>query len=358
MRSKRRRSFRGDVSIELHIFAPDTSDPPSAPKSVKRYLDALIGIVYADDSQVGHLFVRRFAPDHPYVRRAAANGMRVTRELRDAPSVYMTVTPLRLYVADYDRAFAMRDQLSSGIAQWDLESDAAAFFEQSFDNSDDDQLEELLGERRDDAYGRGLYDSRNPELAATMRGFREQRIAELQSKLVLDQRPDRYDRPGPDLAARDAQLVAELGPLHTEDWRRLELPGTTWLPLPPVRRRDPGEPKWEDIVREHMRRHRSKWAILPAAFERPLALDIAIYRADTNARDIDNVAHTILATFEDLYCREQRGTVVAYRAYRCASSEAGIRVHLMPNERLEQLDTAISTARDLVLRTGPQDRDW
>ena len=44
MRAQRRRRLRGDVSVELDIFASDEPEPPSAPKSVKRYLDALSGL--------------------------------------------------------------------------------------------------------------------------------------------------------------------------------------------------------------------------------------------------------------------------------------------------------------------------
>lgn len=72
MRAQRRRRFRGDVSVELDIFASDEPEPPSAPKSVKRYLDALSGIVYADDRQVAHLSVIRFTGDHPILRRPHA----------------------------------------------------------------------------------------------------------------------------------------------------------------------------------------------------------------------------------------------------------------------------------------------
>ena len=110
MEKNRRRAFRGVVSVELDIHIPGGSEAPSAPKSVKRYLDALAGIAYADDRQLGHLVVRRFAPDHPWAR----GQVRAAHEPGEAASVHMLITPLRLYVADYDRVFAHRAELMHG----------------------------------------------------------------------------------------------------------------------------------------------------------------------------------------------------------------------------------------------------
>lgn len=105
MRKQRRRAFRGDVSVELSISALGISAPPAAPKSVKRYLDAMSGLVYRDDRQVAHLSVQRLAEDDPRWRESS-------RESRErSPSVMISVVPLRLYVADYDRAFRLHDEI-------------------------------------------------------------------------------------------------------------------------------------------------------------------------------------------------------------------------------------------------------
>jgi Holliday junction resolvase RusA-like endonuclease len=352
MRSACRRALRGEVSVELQIFAPDGVDAPSAPRSVKRYLDALQGIVYANDRQVGHLCVRRFASDHPYMRdRADRVGNQ--QDPVGAHTVFVTVLPLRLYVADYDRVFGSGYGLMQDDS--DVDPDAMAFFEDGWEHRDGDELDDLYDERREDIQGTGLYSLSEPTMAETMRAIRERRIRELQGRFLLHQRPDRYDRPGRDLAARDEELIASFGMAAIAAPDKYELPGTIWLPPLFTRPRLPTEASWKDSVRAKFEGHRAHWAQLPSAFEQPVALDIAIHGAASTTHDIDNVAHSILAAFEDQYCGDNRGTVVAYRVYRQASGHSGVRVHLMTGQKLTQLDDAIAEARRLVLSRGPDD---
>ncbi len=343
MQKQRRRAFRGEVSVEMHIHIAGGGEPPSAPKSVKRYLDALTGIAYADDRQLGHLLVRRFAPDRH----------RASHKPDRSASVQIVITPLRLYVADYDRVFARRDDLTR---DGDVDHEAVAFFEDddphNFEHGD---LDDLLEERREDTRHEGVYSLDHPELASTMRTLRERRISALESKRILRARPDRDDRPGPDLAARDNELFEAAGMPALEPWTRYELPGTMWLPPLLLHSRQPGELSWRERAREQLEAHRARWRILPDAFDQPLALDIAIHGAQATTHDIDNVAHTVLQAFEELYCADRRGTVVAYRVYRQASAEVGVRVHLMTDRRLWQLDAAIDEARHAALREGPRD---
>jgi len=343
MQKQRRRAFRGEVSVEMHIHIAGGGEPPSAPKSVKRYLDALTGIAYADDRQLGHLLVRRFAPDRH----------RASHKPDRSASVQIVITPLRLYIADYDRVFARRDGLKR---DGDVDHEVVAFFEDDDpQNFGDDELDDLLEERREDTRHEGVYSLDHPELASTMRTLRERRIGALESKLILRARPDRDDRPGPDLAARDNELFEAAGMPALEPWTRYELPGTMWLPPLLLHSRQPGELSWRERAREQLEAHRARWRILPDAFDQPLALDIAIHGAQATTHDIDNVAHTVLQAFEELYCADRRGTVVAYRVYRQASAEAGVRVHLMTDRRLWQLDAAIDEARHAALREGPRD---
>jgi hypothetical protein len=104
--------------------------------------------------------------------------------------------------------------------------------------------------------------------------------------------------------------------------------------------------------------HREEWGpILPDFFDQPIALDIAIFAADTSTHDIDNVAHVILQNFEELYCQNRRGTVTTYRVYRGTGEQSGIRVQLMTDERLRQLEFAIDEARSDVVEAGPSG-DW
>jgi hypothetical protein len=97
--------------------------------------------------------------------------------------------------------------------------------------------------------------------------------------------------------------------------------------------------------------------VLPGAFDEPLSLDIAAHGSAEGQRDVDNVAHPILALFEELYCGDRRGTVTAYRTYRLAGVSPGVRVQVMPGERLSQLDDAIRGARDYIMSRGPRAND-
>lgn len=70
LKAAHRAAFRGEVTVDVVVFAPEGPAQPSAPKSVKRYIDALVGLVVKDDRQVAQLAVRRFAEDHPRRRRS------------------------------------------------------------------------------------------------------------------------------------------------------------------------------------------------------------------------------------------------------------------------------------------------
>ena len=174
-------------------------------------------------------------------------------------------------------------------------------------------------------------------------------LARATSTLVLSRRPCEWDRPGRDPFA----FLGDLAPPRPESilGERPSLPGEFWLP-------GLQETGWEEIVREHMTAHRARFPILPPAFDEPLSLDIAAYGSAGLHRDLDNLAHPILAAFERLYCADRRGTVIGYRAYRMATEDApGVRVQVMPGERLSQLGDAIDSARAYVMSRGPHD-DW
>lgn len=322
MRASRRRAFRGEVSVELTIVAPDDVVAPSAPKSVKRYLDALNGIAYADDRQISHLLVRRFADDHPY-RRRSSSASRSTSFARARPSVRVSVMPLRLYVADYDRAF-------TGCALTARRHDDELDDERAYE--DGRELSRLYEEREQDAEGEGIYGFGNSQLVDRLRGLREAQIRQLEVNRLLRQQPDRYDRPDP---APDRHLGLR-GPENDVAMllRRDGIPGTIWLPpLLTARRESEGEP-WARLARSQLTAHREEWGpILPDFFDQPIALDIAIFGADINTHDIDNVAHAVLQNFEKLYCQDRRGTVITYRVYRRNGEQSGIRVQLMTAER-------------------------
>ena len=106
-------------------------------------------------------------------------------------------------------------------------------------------------------------------------------------------------------------------------------------------------------MRPCLEAHRARWPVLPAAFDEPLALDIAAFGVAGQHRDVDNIAHPILVAFEELFCADRRGTVTGYRTYRMTGDRSGVRVQLMPGGRLNELQAAIAGARAYVLSRGP-----
>lgn len=333
--------FTGEVSVELTVFAPTSGPLPSAPKSVKRYLDALEGHVYRNDRQVAHLSVIRFAPDHPYSRlRATVPVPGPSPEPRQTATAHFTVTPLRLYIADYDRGFSQGPDLRR--RSW--RSDAPDFFEDAWDDDRDyEDLSDLYDERHDDHHSRGPYRKPGGEFARTLRRYREDQIARLEAKRASDQKPGPGDRPGP---RHDPGVAAALASLGIDDLpRRWELPGVLWLPLPTGS-------DWKSILRERMTDHRACWRTLPALFDLPLSLDIAIHGEGEHVKDIDNAAHAVLAAFEERYCADRRGTVVAYRAYRAQAADPGVRVMVMRDDRVQQLSTLLDVVREEAVSRG------
>jgi Holliday junction resolvase RusA-like endonuclease len=347
MRKQRRRAFRGDVSVELSISALGISAPPAAPKSVKRYLDAMSGLVYRDDRQVAHLSVQRLAEDDPRWRESS-------RESRErSPSVMISVVPLRLYVADYDRAFRLHDEIEFDY-DYDDRREGQELWADGWTMVDDAHLDRL---REDEAATRdGAYAFMEPELAAAFSRDLEHERSELHSKLILHHRPRPEDRPG----TRDEwewgpEILEYVGPSFDPPvWmERHDMPDEFWLPLPPE---VAGDVAWTESLRTEMSKHRARWPLLPDAFNTDLSLDIAILGAAANARDIDNLAHDVLRAFEELYCRGRRGTVTGYRAYRSPSETPGVRVKVMTGARIQQLANALDASRAYIISKGPEAR--
>lgn len=190
------------------------------------------------------------------------------------------------------------------------------------------------------------------DLVALLGQQREREISELEDRLFFHRRPQAEDRPG----TRD-EWDWRSGLLKHFDlptWmERYDMPGEFWLPLPPEAR---GDAAWRQTIRIEMEKHRARWRLLPVVFDTELSLDIAILGASANARDIDNLAHEVLRAFEELYRLGRRGTVVAYRAYRCPADTRGVRVRAMMGERIRQLSEALDAAREHVIDRGPQER--
>src|ERR1019366_4176874 len=183
MRGPRRRAFRGDVSVELTIFAPTLPSPPAVDTSVKAYLDALSGVLWRDDRQVAHLVVHRVATDGPHrrFRFAGQSPIPQSSALKDALWVSVDALPARVYAEHYDRTLDLRDEVEDYYEResgYDRDR-ATEYWHDAWDlNRDDDELHDLYQERRDEDAGSGIYSISGYEEPSALRDFREQRIAE------------------------------------------------------------------------------------------------------------------------------------------------------------------------------------
>jgi hypothetical protein len=354
MRARKRRAFHGDVAVELSIHVSGQRSVPATPRVVKRYLDAMRGIVYADDRQVAQLIVHRFANDWPG-RRARVDSAPATEG--SPPSVSIFVSPVRVSGRDWQRAFRLledggrptrRDWSPFGSDDRDLDDAIESLTQGSWGTDGDQRQAEIRGELRADAAGRGWMQRLPREMADVQRDMLQREAARLMEQLILDQIPTASDH----LAAtpvRYAEPLEALGVDLDGGSDRWELPGRFWLPL----RSD--ETSWPQAVTHAMEQHRREWTVLDRAFDRALALDIGAFGMTQPGRDIDNLAHQVLSEFERIYCAGTRGTVVRYRPYRRPSNQPGIRVLVMARERLMQISTLIEDARSTALSQGPDE---
>jgi hypothetical protein len=362
------------VSVEIDLHATELAQPPASPPSVKAYLD-LLGkrgeppLVYADDELVHHLRVRRHANDHPITRAEPEDWIHMDRpRLPWGPAtgveVKITVRPLRTYVADYERLFRRRDQIFGEKlerARWYDDYDDRAgggFWKEDWDDSrDSDRLSELRSEDADDEGDRGmyapggLYDSSAEARKMRMsdRRRRKREIKALLNKLILEQRPGQLDRPGP-ISEIDLLSWAGIPELLAMTRGNPVMPGVFYLPLPSQR---PGDVRWSDTVRGAMADHRGKFRILERPFDTPLTLDISVRGAGVGRRDLDNLAHDVLVPFEQVFCADRRGTVVSYRVYLADGEPPEVRVMVLADHRLSDMEDAIRASRHWILSRGP-----
>jgi hypothetical protein len=107
----------------------------------------------------------------------------------------------------------------------------------------------------------------------------------------------------------------------------------------------------ERLSEEHAERVRS------IAFDTPLALDIAVCQPPEGRKDLDNLAHAIMAPYEPVFRAGAHGTVASYRVYISEREPPGVRVLVMPDARQEALPRAMESTNRWVLSERPHLRD-
>lgn len=350
-----RRSFRGPIAVEMHLGLPAGRHSAQLSTAVKAYIDALKGPVVFDDATVAHLLVLRGRPPV------------------DGVQVRVRCLPLRLFAADYDRAFRVLPEYEDVTAAPATVSAAEGPFAtepwgyRHFDRHDMDRLRseenelrylrdldadeaEQLAEDPDADIDLNLpYDKRELEdwqVRDSLRMHLENAIAEARGDWLTDQGLDARDRPGPAPAWLDeTRALGSADVLELEDGG----PGCIIVPAPrwPGRTRA-GEPTWNALVEGGFLAARSRAdAEGPPAFRGPIALDIALRGGAGSHRDIDNVARDVLRIFSGVF-GPSRPQVIAYRIYRQEWPEADVRIRIMPAVRLAVLARGMDRAREVA----------
>lgn len=318
MERRGRRQFRGQVSVHLAIFGGQAE----IPTMVKSYLDCFEGILYADDRAVGHLMVSRYGHGDAEEK------------------VYFGIEPLSMYAASFDHVFASHHHLTAADECFWVED--APGWGNPFGRHDEMELARLAREiehHRDEGAEleeEGPDDDRL-ELIEMLRLHKEEELAALRVKQVLDQPLHYLDRPGraPGWAA---QLSAEDPAVDLADSPdSSELPGSFWLP-------PRGSSDWKRAARQGLTNRRAQWRLSTTPITRAIGLDIAVQQLKPPGKDLDNLAHEILVPLEEIFCDGERGQVRIYRVYGRSGARPGIRVRLMEAKRLQATHSLIEDA--------------
>jgi hypothetical protein len=311
MRERSRRPFRGPVSVTITIFARE----PNTPTSVKAYLDCMTGIFYEDDRAVEHLYVRVFSQSKDEAEE----------------KVYIEIEPLKMYIKNFDHAYARLGIPFGGEGHLELERD----FER-------DELAELEGEGvRDGRRGWGVLDAVDPELAQHDREYRSMRISELRLKELLAGHLRPHDRPG----ASSIGLSQEEAD-GSSGWVERELPGALWLPLP-------GVSGWRDHVEAELAGHMDRWRIKAVPISYSLGLDLAVQGHRNGGKDLDNLAHVVIGSFRRILGNAEAEPVTSYRVYNRTGPRTGIRAQVVDARLLEVVAREVFESRFKRLEVDP-----
>jgi hypothetical protein len=305
------RPLKDDVAVQVDIHAPGHGQQPLMPDVVKAHLDALEGIAYHDDRQVGHLLVHRRAWDHPMLQ-SLSSSRRDEPEAVAKPSVFVSVGLLEAYTRLYDRMFRReifrRRPHSPLRAEWTAADEVR------------------LGWRKAQAKGAG----------SDAFAFDEE------LRLVGRSMLSDIDRPG--ALSVDMRRAFKVFPAHrVQSVLRAPLGATFVLPL--AGQESGSSDRWGRDVDAVLERHRQRRGLAKSGALRSfVALDIAVRGESLNGKDLDNLARRIVERFESTFCIRP-ATVSCYRVYRAVGTPRGVQVRVMSESRMLALEIAMGEAR-------------
>lgn len=301
-------ALSGPVSIHLHTHAPQSDNQPQIPPVAKAYLDAMQGIAYEDDRQVEHLVVRQDTLAHPMM-----DGFTPAEDESTKAAVFVEVEPLKDYTMRYDRALRAtwwRRGPSPWRRSWTLRKEI--------------KFQRYLSQLN------ALASGTEENLQALVHSMGDER---LRSGVLAD-----IDRPGP--LPSVTQAIHRVLPAHRIHWRARREAGATFL-LPQPGQGPGSSHEWKASLEHALSEFRSEQSSLP--FDGFVALDIAARGSSLEGKDLDNLAHAILAPLEESLC-VRRGTVVAFRVYTAVGEPQGVQVRVLDHSCLLALDIALGEA--------------
>lgn len=216
MRAHKRRRFRAAVAVDIALHALGHGRTPSSQHSVKRYLDAMSGLVYADDRQVAHLVVHRFADDWPgrahAIETIGRNPLRPPSDKSARVDVF--VSPARVFARDWERPFRLGAAFDDTYAHpaSDFEKDWHRMTRERWTSEDEDRLDELIEQARADDEGRDDLHHLPTYIADSIRQWHRKELSELLQRRMLDQLPDAQDHPLGADPQFDPKLFTAFGP--------------------------------------------------------------------------------------------------------------------------------------------------
>lgn len=309
-------------------------------RTVKEQLDLLRGLVFHDDAVVDHLEVHRLVVD---------DGLCHTQ---------LQCLPLTVFCSDFDRAFRLADELGVWPPRDGSEHATGGFDRELFryergvlailDELDAEEQDQLEEDPDADVYldvPSSYPEFHDWEVRESTRAYLEASIASALGNRLCDQTLDSRDRPGPPPAWRqEAQDLDTADVLFLSD----EGPGCILLPPPPRKAQRGHEPPWQAQVAQRMRYQRATSHMHTIQFPGALSLDIAFRGGCADHADVDNLAHRIIAAFEDAWAGGDPPNVASYRAYRLEADVCDVRVRVMTQGRLLSLHRAMERGREFL----------
>lgn len=140
---------------------------------------------------------------------------------------------------------------------------------------------------------------------------------------MISRHLDSRDRPGnpPSSIAPGSTDADGRAFSSSAEW---ELPGTLRLPLP-------GAPDWQTRVEGKIVAHLDRWGIDRLPIDHSLGLDLAVQGLPPRGKDLDNLAHVVIKSFQSHAALDDASLVSNYRVYRRHGTRAGIRIRLHVN---------------------------